>query len=182
VLSLDAQAMTPHGERSLVLFACVWLALGFGAWRIALPAVKWTALVLVGVGLPLLAFGGADELFLLAAGHWAELGFAALCFWRALTGGFTSSSAERWLYSAVGWYLLAVNAWLTLGLAFSASHRRWYEGNGSFGLENDYARIASEVRGLELAHVGVLATVPALLVLPLAVGLWWLTVPDETDE
>ncbi len=108
----------------------------------------------------------------LAAGHGAELLFATLCLWKTLDGGFTESRTERALYGTVGWYLLGRNLFLFFGLARSAVARAEYQSNGSFGLTNDFIRIAEDVLDWRLESVAVPMVVAALLVLPVAVGLW----------
>jgi hypothetical protein len=119
---------------------------------------------------PLLAFTRAQDVLHLAGGHLAELAFATLFFWRALTGGFVKSTAERPFYAALGWYWMVGAIVLFGSLAFSEASRQWYLTNGSFGLDNDFVRLARMFRvGLPVAALPMLLL--ALLPLPLA---WWM--------
>ena len=167
-IRLDGHAAAFHVEQKLWIALVVWIALGLVAGRIASKRIRIAALVIVGTVYPLLAFTGARELFGLLGGHGGELIFACVCFWRALTGGFTSSPVERGLYGTLGWYLLAGNLILTTGLVFSDAARAAYGRNGSFGLTNDYLRVADDVLGVPVPVVAACMTVVALGVLPLA--------------
>ncbi len=60
------------------------------------------------------------------------------------------------------------NLWLCWQLMFSEAGRAWYRGNGSFGLTNDYIRVAQNVLGCSLESVAALMFVVALAVLPLS--------------
>jgi len=71
--------------------------------------------------------------------------------------------------SAVGWFLVLSNLRLSTGLVASASARADYAARGSFGCVNDYVRIADGWAGGSLEAVGLLATLAALAVLPLAI-------------
>ena len=171
-ISLEGHAVSVHSE-PIVLFAMfVWAGLGGAAWRFLEGRARWTALGIVGVVYPLLAFTDARECLHLLAGHGGELAFAALCLWKALDGGFTQSRLERGLYGTVGWYLLGTNAKLCLGLMFSDSSREGYAENGSFGLTNDMIRVAHGVLHWRLQSVAFLMLVVTLAALAAAFGLW----------
>ena len=90
---------------------------------------------------------------------------------RALTGGFTSSSGERALYGVLGWALLARNVRLAFGIATSAAARAEYRANVSFGVPNDYVRVAEDLLECSLASVGVGMTLLGVAALPL---VFWL--------
>jgi len=170
-IRLDGHAAAVHGERVLFLAAAIWGLLATSAWHLPVREHRVHALVAVGIGYPLYAFGPFTDGAFLLAGHAAELAFATLCLWRALVPGFTESPVERGAYSTLGWYLLGSNLFLTVGLVRDEGTRRLYEAGGSFGLTNDYVRVAHEVLGVPLEAVGALMTLPALAVLPLALWL-----------
>jgi hypothetical protein len=171
-ISLTAEAVALHGDPVLVLALGIWAGLGALAWRVPRRGLRWCALATVLVVYPLCAFTGAREGLFLMGGHAGELAFGALCLQRALSGGFTDSSAERGLYSTVGWYMAGSNLWLTAGLVASAARRATYASNGSFGLTNDYIRLAEDVLGWPLELVAVLASLAALAVPLLGVLAW----------
>lgn len=143
-IRLDGHAAAVHGDQSKVFAACVLVALGIYAWR--KRSIPLGALALL---YPLLAFTGARDWVFLLAGHLSELAIGGVFFWRALVGGFTETRAERVAYAACAWYLVIANIWLAGGLIFSEGVRQWYRGSGSFGLTNDYLRLANSL------HVGV---------------------------
>jgi hypothetical protein len=175
-ISLSGHAAAFHRPPSVAILALVGLGLLAGV-VLAFASGRLRALaVLLIAAWPLFAFVGvAREVGFLLSGHLGELVFAGIFLWRAGTGEAVEREAERPLYACLGWFLVARNVALTAGLAFQASARAAYLGNGSFGLLNDYARVASDVLHVPLASVGVfmllvsLATVPVVFVLT---GRW----------
>lgn len=168
-ISLGAEAATAHGEPStfvalLMLGGCV------AATTLLERPGRHVALAAVLVLQPLLAWTEFGEVVHLLAGHLGELVFAAICLYRAWTSKATSGENERVLYAVVGFHLVLSNARLSLGLALSAAARAEYRGNGSFGLENDYVRLAEHVLGMPLATLGLLTALPALA---LGVAAFW---------
>ncbi len=171
-ISPGGHAAAVHGPQSLGLALTITAVLAAAAWRGLAGRARWVALVLVLVGHPLVAFSPAGEALHLLAGHAGELLFATLCLWKALDGGFTDSRLERALYGTVGWYLLGRNASLCWGLIHSARARAHYRSNGSFGLTNDYLRLAQDVLGWRLESVAMAMLLASLLVLPAAWLAW----------
>lgn len=172
-------AISLEGHSAAVHSAQLWfVALGvlalalFGITRLFTGRARWIAAALCVPLYCALAFSELRELFHLLAGHAAELGFAGLCLVKALEGGFTHSRVERALHSTVGWFLVGRNAWLTFGLATSRSARALYHANGSFGLTNDYIRVADDVLGWQLQSVALAMFVAALLVPACALLAW----------
>jgi len=166
-ISLAGHAATMHGEQ---LVAMVWLlcaALATITWTLRHRPFVCATLAIATVAYPVLAFSSRIDTVFLLGGHLGELGFATLCLHRAITGGFTHSNAERAAYSVLGWFLVGSNVALCAGLAFSPSARAWYHSSGSYGLANDYVRLADRWDGT-LAGVGLLmmivSTVPAVAV------------------
>ena len=173
-INLGGHGVAIHGEQVAWLCLILWFALASLAWqsrhrRRGLWLFGGLALVY-----PLYAFTGLREFFFLAGGHMGELIFATVFFWRALVGGWSRSNAERVTYAACAWYLLGRNLWLTGGLMWDEGVQAWYQSGGSFGLTNDYIRLAKDVMGVGLGAVAFLMFVVALGVLPLA---WWLSRP-----
>ena len=168
-ISLTMQGCTIHRPQvwSLALFmqgVVAWLA--WKAWP--LPLLRWPALV-AAVLLPLIAWNeSARDTAITLGGHLGELAFAGVALWRARTGGFTSSAAERTLYGCVGWYLVGRNALMCVGLICDAQQREDYAGSGSYGLTNDYIRAAEDYLNWQLSSVAGLMLVVALAVFPLS--------------
>jgi len=162
-IRLDGHAAAVHGDQSTIFALGIWVGLGFFTWR---RRDNRSVLVAGGAATlvyPLLAFTGVREWIFLLAGHLGELAIAGVFFWRAFVGGFTRSRAERVAYAACAWYLLAANIWLSGGLLFDEGVRQWYRGSGSFGLVNDYLRLAGSL------HVGLSAVAFTMLLVSLAV-------------
>ena len=124
---------------------------------------------------PVLAFTGVREAAFLFAGHLGELAFATYFLSRAVDGGFSGSAAERATHAMVGWFLVGRNVWLAGGLLWKESVRDWYAESGSFGLVNDYLRIAREVFASSISVPATAMLVVSLLVLPIALWIGRLT-------
>ena len=170
-LGITAEAATIHGEQQVPLALAVWIASAVLVWRVREPSLRSGLLALLMISYPVLAFGPLREVVLLSSGHIFELVIAGLFLERALSGGLTSSQAERLLYSVVGWFLVGRNAVLTLGLTLSPAARADYEESGSFGTTNDYVRLA-EALECRLQLIAACMTLAALAAAPLAVAFW----------
>lgn len=171
-ISLDGNSAAVHGEQITLLALFVTFALCFFPWRALEGRKRWVvcgSIVLVHL---LLCFTQAREVLHLSAGHLAELGFACMALFRALSGGYTSSRGERALWGMLGWFLLGRNAWLCWGLVTNGGARALYHANGSFGLTNDYIRLADDVLGWQLQTVAGVMLFVAACVLPLAFVFW----------
>jgi hypothetical protein len=174
-IALDGHAAAMHGEQSLFLVLMIALAIGAVAWRCLRGVPRVVAFALLAFGYPGLVLSGAKEVLHLLAGHGAELAFATLSLWKTLDGGFTRSRAERLLYGTVGWFLLDKNLRLCWLLMHSEAARADYMSNGSFGMTNDYLRVAEDILYWRLESVALLMLVAALCVLPAAVFGWRLS-------
>lgn len=171
-ISLEGHAAAMHGEQIPVLALFVTFALCFFPWRALEGRTRWIVCGSIALVQLLLAFTQAREALHLVAGHVAELGFACMCLFRTLSGGYTSSRAERGLWGTLGWFLLGHNLWLCWGLVTSTGARALYHANGSFGMTNDYIRLADDVLGWQLQTVAGTMLFAGLLVLPGAFLLW----------
>lgn len=171
-ISLTGHAVAVHNDQVFLFAVFVLLGLIWGAWQTRdRPLLCWS-LGIAAFLQPIFAFTGAKEALFLAGGHLGELTFAAICFWRTLCGGFTENDVERLLYSVLGWYLVGHNIALCVGLMFSEAAREHYHGSGSFGLMNDYLRLAYEVFETSLPNVAFFMLMTSLIPLPVAIWLW----------
>ena len=171
-ISLRGHAAAIHGEplmlvRFIVVASISALSIQFlrGTRRIA-------ALASLAVIYPVLIWTRVGEIAFLVSGHLGELVAAALCLWRAADGEACHSNAERAAYAMLGWYLCGDNIILSFGLAFSPAARAEYAASGSFGLTNDYIRLANEFTGMSLGQVGFLMGALALAVPAATLGLF----------
>ena len=171
-ISLTAEAAAIHGEQVMLFVLLIWGAGCYGAWRIPHKGLRFTMLPVAAVLYPLFAFTGLKELLFLVGGHVGELVFGAVCLHRCLHGGFSESRLERGLYGTVGWFLIGSNVLLAGGLMFSASRKALYASNGSFGLKNDYLRLAEDVLGMPLEAIACGMGLVAL-VTPLVAFVAW---------
>jgi hypothetical protein len=171
-IRIDGHAASVHQDQVLLLVLAAWAGLGATAWWLRRHRVVLVALGIATVLYPLFAFTRLKEVLHLAGGHLGELAFATICFWRALHPGFTEKVAERALYAMLGWYLCARNVVLCGGLLRNAATREWYEQSGSFGLTNDYLRLAHDVLGTGLSTVAGVMLLTSLVPLPLALLVW----------
>lgn len=144
-IRIDGHAAAIHQAHSKFLSGLVMLALASTAYRSRARRGRLVAWLAVLAVYPVLAFTGAREAAFLFAGHLGELAFATYFLSRAVDGGFSGSAAERATHAMVGWFLVGRNAWLAGGLVWKESVRDWYAESGSFGLVNDYLRLAREV-------------------------------------
>ncbi|PIQ29177.1 hypothetical protein COW36_17685 [bacterium (Candidatus Blackallbacteria) CG17_big_fil_post_rev_8_21_14_2_50_48_46] len=143
-IRLDGHAVTVHLEPSFWLQLLVW-------WLLILTTV-WFGFskrkpLLISTGLmavcyPFFAFSEAKEWLFLLAGHGGEMAIATIFLWRSMVPTYKVQEEERTLYAALGWYLWFQNLIMNWNLVYSEESRAWYTENGSFGLENDFVRLA----------------------------------------
>lgn len=88
-----------------------------------------------------------------AAGHGGELVFAAIFFFRSVTGESVAFEAERTVYAAIAWATVIRGAQLALGLATSQQTRDWYEGAKGGGHWMDFSRLSRDHFGCDLETV-----------------------------
>ena len=173
-IRLDGHAVAIHGEQSGPLCVVVWAVIAGMAWRTRQGRGLW---IFGGLALlyPLFAFTGLREIVFLVGGHVGELAFAGFFLHRALAGGWWGARGERLAHAALGCYLLGSNILLTGGLVLDEAARARYHGSGSFGLTNDYLRLAGSTGG-SLEAVAFCMLLASLAVLPAA---WLLSRPGR---
>ncbi len=160
--------VTTHAERSKTLVLLVLGAGGFGLWSLR-EHPRLMRFGLATCGLYLLAIGvGADEALILAMGHGAELGFAGLFFYRALTGSGCHLEAERPLYAWLAGHIVLFDLRFAWGLATSAAERARYGAAKGGGHWMDFSRLADEVLHVPLEGLAVAFGLLCLVPLPLA--------------
>lgn len=167
-ISLRGHAASIHQDQIAFMVFLLWAVLGYVTWHLRHHRAALVSLTIAVAVYPVIAFTDLKESLFLIGGHGGELAMATVCLWRALTGGFTHNLLERGLHSVLGWYLVGSNVWLCGGLATSAAARAHYAANGSFGLTNDYIRLADDVLGIGLPQVGAMMLMVSLLPIPLS--------------
>ena len=164
-IRLDGHAAALHQDQEPLLCWLVVAGLLTFVWRSRAQPKRLALAIGVLVLYPFVAFTRAHEGLFLLAGHLGELAFAAYAFARAMDGGFSGTTAERFAHSAVGWYLVGRTGSLAGGLLLSGTARSAYETNGSFGLENDLLRLSHDCLGTSSLAPG------ALFLFALAIGV-----------
>ncbi|MBF2054948.1 MAG: hypothetical protein IGS03_15990 [Candidatus Sericytochromatia bacterium] len=170
-LRLDGHAATVHFDQSLWITLPVWaflIAASVYFWKVKARLLMFSFGALA-LSYPLLAFTLLQELVFLMGGHGGEMIIATVFFWRALVPGKVLEE-ERTLYAALAWYLWFQNLILNGSLFLSAKSRAWYLSNGSFGLENDWVRLAQHF-GWSLSFLAFVIFVICVVIPPL--GLAW---------
>jgi hypothetical protein len=170
-IRLDGHAVAIHGTQSGLLCVILWVALAWLVWQFRGRGAGAWVLGALALLYPLFAFTGAREFFFLLGGHLGELFFAGFFLQRALAGGWSGARAERLTHAGVGWYLLGGNVWLAGGLLLDEGAQARYRDNGSFGLANDYLRLAARLE-TSLETIALLMVLVSLAVLPAA---WFLS-------
>jgi len=178
-IRLDGHAAAVHSGQQVGICVVVLAGLVCGAWRFRRTRALLVAFGAAALLYPLYAFTGLKEVFFLTGGHLGELAFATIFLWRAMVGGFTPNPLERVLYATLGFYLVGRNVWLAGGLLFSPEVQGWYASSGSFGLTNDYLRLANDVLHTGLGTVAGAMLVVTLLVAPLA---WLVASPARRER
>jgi hypothetical protein len=167
-IRLDGHAAAMHSEQVLLLTAAVWAGLAYGVFHFRTRRSLLIIFLAAAAHYPLLAYTGFREVAHLAAGHLGELVFATIFFWRALSGGFVNSEVERPVYAMLGWFWMGGNLFLFGSLVLSEASRQWYYLNGSFGMRNDFIRLAEDFFHVPLAMVCLPMILISLLPLPAA--------------
>jgi hypothetical protein len=185
-IRLDGHAATVSLEQSPILAGIVWLLLVLGAVWFGIFKHRPLLITMVVLALlyPFFAFSDRKEWLLLIAGHGGEMVIATIFLWRSMVPTYKVQEEERMLYAALGWYLWFQNLIMNWNLVYSQESRDWYAENGSFGLENDFMRIA-DMFGWSLPFLSGVMLLLFLAVPPL--GLIWarwsiLHRPDATDS
>jgi hypothetical protein len=161
-IRLDGHAASVHQPQKTFLVLLIWAGLAWIAWRARNRIALLVPAAVLVVLYPLLAWTESREVLHLLGGHLGECAFAAVFLWRALDGGFSDSKIERVLYAGLASFLLGHNVTLCFGLMTSAIAVDQYRNNGSFGLTNDYLRLAEDILHCPLSTVAAIMLVVAL--------------------
>lgn len=145
------------------------LIAAWGGWLWHVRHARRLRLVVAGLALlwGVAVFTVAGDALVLIMGHGAEVLFAGLCLWRALTGdGTRRPEAERPLYAMVGWFLLLQGVAFAWGLLTDPARRQLYEEAKGGGHWMDFSRLARDVLRIDLAVPATLYLLACLAVPP----------------
>lgn len=142
--------MSLHGGRSAFLMLIVYALMAAAFyWLRSFPKLQGVVggfAVLYSV----VAFTGLHDLVLTAMGHGAELLFAAIFFYRAMTGFACRLEVERPLYAMLGWFIEIHAVVFAGGLVVSDDARRAYEAAKGGGRWMDLSVLAEDHLGTSL--------------------------------
>jgi len=156
----------------------ILMALLFGLWAAALflsrGRPRLVVTVAVGLALYVLAISTPlKELLTVSMGHGAELLFATIFCYRAISGAALRSEAERPAYAFCGAFITLSSVHFAARLLSSAIFRREYEQAKGGGHWMDFSRIAEDFLGVDLSVVAGLFFLAAFCP-PLVAFLWHL--------
>ncbi|MCP4038847.1 MAG: hypothetical protein GY733_18035 [bacterium] len=168
--------VTSHTDRSVLVVLGVLALAGYALWQLRSHRRPLIAgLVLLAMYLLLIMWGG-DEPVIVAMGHGAELLFAGLFFYRALTGSGCHLEAERPLYAWLAWHIVWFDLLFAHGLATSPAERANYAAAKGGGHWMDFSRLANETLGIPLENLALAFAVLCIVPLPAA---WWIAKQQE---
>jgi len=152
----------------------VLVGLVFTGWIALLYAYRHHRPGMLAVGglaglYALFALTPLHELLIGFMGHGAELLFAGIFLYRALSGSAVKVRTERPLYAFLAFFIVASDARFAAGLVRSPLERELYAEAKGGGDWMDFSQLARGI-GLELETVAGLFFLLTLAVLPLA---WW---------
>lgn len=136
----------------LIFVYAGFAALGWWLWKRG-AQVALAILALFVAVYSMAAFTPAHEALFLVAGHAAELLFAGIFLYRALSGSACRTPGERPLYGAVATFLLLHAAGFAWRLMTDAAFRVEYEEAKGGGRWMDFSRLGEEFLGAELQTV-----------------------------
>ncbi len=142
-----------HNERQMLLLVFVYL--GFG-WLLVTFRKNIPTLIIIGIIIGVFSLGAFTELhslMILFMGHGAELAFAGLFLYRAISGSSIVVALERPLYAFVGLFIEVLDIRFAYQLFTSHAHRVDYEAAKGGGHWMDFSRIAEKFLHVDLTAV-----------------------------
>jgi hypothetical protein len=155
---------TLHGERQVGLVVLVYLAAVGAGWLLRRSRLAVASLAAVVAIYSVLAWTPAHEALMLFMGHGAELLFAGLFLYRAMSGSGVRVPAERPAYAFAGWFILLFDLRFALRLFARPAERALYEDAKGGGHWMDFSRLADEYLHTSLDGVAFLFLLLCLLV------------------
>jgi hypothetical protein len=143
--------ITMHQDRRIFIVIIVYLL--FAALFYLYRKNHLTIFVLVTIAAlyTVSAFTSIHSIIILFMGHGTELIFAAIFFYRALSGSSIIINAERPLYAFLGFFILFIDIRFAHRLMTSASYRAEYGAAKGGGHWMDFSRIAQEYLNIKLS-------------------------------
>ena len=155
--------VTMHQERSTTILLVVYGIFGLGLYHLRRNVAAVCVLAGSVVLYSLAAFTPFHEALQLLMGHGAELVFAGIFLYRALSGEKIRVAGERSAYAFAGLFLFLSDVRFALGLMTSHEKRVEYELAKGGGAWMDFSRLADEFLHAPLQSVAALFLVGCIL-------------------
>jgi len=94
--------------------------------------------------------------FILAMGHGAELLFAGVFLYRALSGSKISHAFMRPVYAFISLFVILDNLRFSYLLAFDDTHRYHYESVSAMGFQMDFSRLADNYLNISISSIAAI--------------------------
>lgn len=158
--------VTMHEDRKVLLMLAIYALFGWGFYALRRRPVAATTLAVLVALYSVAAFTPLHEILQIFMGHGAELIFAGLFLYRALSGEKIRTPAERPAYAFAGFFILFSDLRFAYGLWSNHERRVEYELAKGGGSWMDFSRIARDYLGVELTTVAAFFLLLCLLVPP----------------
>lgn len=160
---LHGGGVTLHQNRHTGVLAIFYFAFGLAIYHLRRNRRAVIVLLAVTAGYTLVTFTSLHEILRLFMGHGAELIFAGLFLYRALSGEKIRVPGERPLYAFAGFFILFSDVRFAFGLLTSHERRLEYELAKGGGAWMDFSQIAEIHLGTGLTVVAGLFLLCCLL-------------------
>ena len=140
-------------ERMPALFLLIYGGLAYLFFLFRRNALALTVLGILTATYSACAFTEAHQVMILFMGHGAELFFAGLFLYRALSGSGIIVAVERPLYAFLGLFIEFLDLQFAIQLLYNYGYRVDYEEAKGGGHWMDFSRIAEEFLHVDLSVV-----------------------------
>ena len=145
--------ITIHTKQSLASLIFVYLFLGWLLYFYRRNKLAFSIILIIFALYSLAAFTSAHQVVILFMGHGAELVFAGIFLYRALSGSSIVVSTERPLYAFLAFFIFYKDFRFAYDLMYSPAYRAEYAAAKGGGHWMDFSRIAREFIHVELTSV-----------------------------
>jgi hypothetical protein len=145
--------ITIHNQQSQLSLIFVYLFFGWLLYFYRRNKLTFSIIIMIVVLYSLAAFTSAHQVVILFMGHGAELVFAGIFLYRALSGSSIVIPMERSLYAFMAFFIFYKDFHFAYDLMYSPDYRAEYAAAKGGGHWMDFSRIAREFFHVELTSV-----------------------------
>ena len=145
--------ITIHNQQSLLSLIFVYLFFGWLLYFYRRNRLTFSIILMIVALYSLTAFTSAHQVVILFMGYGAELVFAGIFLYRALSGSSIVVSVERPLYAFLAFFIFYKDFSFAYDLMYSSAYRAEYAAAKGGGHWMDFSRIAREFFHVELTSV-----------------------------